>query len=145
MFKKEIIHLSYRVNILEQNALECHVEIVGVPVIQNEVSTETVSKIATKLGINIRPKNAFPILSKYTDKPRKLSVYLSSIEENHTFMDTVKKQKLVAKFIDGKWSNNAIYVNNQLTSVFRNLFFKTRSTVKEVGYKYIWLKIIKYL
>jgi hypothetical protein len=55
-------------------------------------------------------------------------------------MDLTRKKKMVAKHIDDKWNNTAIYVNEQMTSTFRNLFFKTRNTVKEVGYKYIWFK-----
>jgi len=54
-------------------------------------------------------------------------------------MDIMKK-KMVAKHIDDKWNNTAIYVNEQMTSTFRNLFFKTRNIAIEVGYKFIWFK-----
>lgn len=34
----------------------------------------------------------------------------------------------------------AIYVNEQMTLAYKDLFFKTRNAVKEVGYKFIWFK-----
>lgn len=55
-------------------------------------------------------------------------------------MDFIRKKKLVTKHIDDKWNNTAIYVNEQMKSTFRHLFFKTRNKAKEVGYKFIWFK-----
>lgn len=50
VLKKEILKLSQRVNILEQKSLECPVELIGVPEIQNEIRTDTVDKINTGIG-----------------------------------------------------------------------------------------------
>ncbi|KAF0711660.1 E3 ubiquitin-protein ligase TRAIP-like [Aphis craccivora] len=138
--RKELLNLSQRVNIIEQKSLECHAELIGVPEIQNEICTDTIDKITSTLGLEIKVKNAFRIPSKSTDKPRKISVCFMSVEEKHKVMDLMKKKKMVAKHIDGKWNNTAIYVNEQMTSTFRNLFFKTRNIAKEVGYKFIWFK-----
>ena len=48
---------------------------------------------------------------------------------------------MVAKHIDDKQNNTAVYVNEQMTSTFMNLFFKTRNIdIKAVGYKFLWFK-----
>lgn len=52
-------NLSYRVNILEQNVLDCYLEIVGVPEYYNKICINTVKKITNKLGINVSLNNAF--------------------------------------------------------------------------------------
>lgn len=106
----------------------------------NEVCTEILLKIATKLGMNVKPKNAFCILLKFTDMSRKTLVCFSSVEVKHTFMDLIKKQKLMAELIDVNWNNTAIYVNSHMTSDFQNLFFGIRNSTKEVSFKFIWFK-----
>lgn len=110
------------------------------PEVHNEVCSEIASIIATNLGVNIKSTNAFCLPSKVADKPRKLSVYLSSIEEKLSFIDRVKKQKLTVNNIDKNWGKTAIFVNVQMIPVYRDLFFKARKAVKEVGYKFIWFK-----
>jgi len=140
ILKNQISSLSQRLNILEHKSLECHIEIVGVPEIHNEVCTETVSKIASNLGLKITTTNAFRLSSKFPDKPRKLSVCLDFLEEKLAFTDRVKKQKLTADIIDNKWGKKPIYVNEQITSAYRDLFFKASKAVKEFGYEFIWFK-----
>lgn len=136
MMKNEVEMLSRQLNVLDQ-VLGCDSKVVGAPENQNEVYTETVSKIASKLqGTNVKTKNGVRIPSKITDKPKKTLVCLSSADEKRTFMDLEKKEKTMANYIDDKWSNTAVYVNGQMTSVFRNLFFKPRDTAKEVSYKF---------
>jgi hypothetical protein len=107
VLKKEMLKLSQLVNILKQKSLECHVELIGIL----EICTDTVAKITSTLGLDIKVKCAFCIPSKCKDKPRKISVCLKSIKENHTVMDLTRKKKMVAKHINDKWNNTAIYVN----------------------------------
>lgn len=55
-------------------------------------------------------------------------------------MEIAKKQKLAVKDVDSTWIGSAIYFNDQMTYTFRNLFFKTKTAAKQVGYKYVWFK-----
>lgn len=45
--------------ILEQKSLECHVDVIGVPEIQNEICSDNVVKIASTLGLDINLKVLF--------------------------------------------------------------------------------------
>lgn len=139
---KEIVAVSRRLNKLEQKSLECHMEIVGVPEIDNEICMNTIKKIVTKLGSDVAIKKVFRLPSKFTDKPRKLSVCFSfnSLNEKNNFMEIATKQKLAVKDVDSTWTGSAIYLNDQMTYTFRKLFFKTKAAAKQVGYKYIWFK-----
>jgi len=69
--KKVVLNLSYRVNIHEQIALDCHFKIVGGSECKDKICVNTVIKIITKLGINAIPNYFFQMLSKYLDKPKK--------------------------------------------------------------------------
>lgn len=140
IIKNEMKTLSGLVNKLEQKSLNCNMEIVGVPEIDNEVCTNTIQQITAKLDTHVTIQNAFRIPSKFTDKPRKISVIFNAIYEKKKFMEQAKKLKLVTKDVNPTWKGSTIYFNDQMTSTYRNLFFKTRTTAKQVGYKYIWFK-----
>jgi len=72
--KKEMVTLSGRLNKLEQKTLECHIDNVDVPEIKNEICTNTFQTIITKLGTDVTAQKAFRLQSKFSDKPRRLSV-----------------------------------------------------------------------
>jgi len=56
--------------------------------------------------------------------------------EKIKFMEIAKK--LVAKNSDSTWNGSATYFNDKMTyTIYRNLFFKARTTAKQVDYKYI--------
>lgn len=138
--KKEMVAVSGRLNKLEQKSLECLMEIVGVPEIDNENCMNTIKKIVTKVGSDVTIKKVFRLPSKFNDKPRKLSVCFNSLNEKNNFMEIAKKQKLAVKDVDSTWIGSTIYFNDQMTYTFRNLFFKTKTAAKQVGYKYVWFK-----
>lgn len=43
--KNDLKSISNRVNILEQEALECHMEIVGIPEVKNEICGNIIKKL----------------------------------------------------------------------------------------------------
>jgi len=85
--KKEMVAVFGSLNKLEQKSLECHMEIVGVPEIDNEICMNTIKKIVTKLDSGVAIKKVFTLPFKFTDKPRKLSVCFNSLNEKNNFME----------------------------------------------------------
>lgn len=79
LLKKEKKTLSMRLNKLQQKSLDCHIEIVGVPEIENEFYTNTIQRILTKLCTHATTQRVFRLLSKFPDKARKFSVCLNSV------------------------------------------------------------------
>lgn len=138
--KNELGSMTERINFLEQKALECNMQIVGVPESKDEICSNLIKKINSKLNINITIKNVFRILSKFSDKPRKISMTFVSLKEKNIFMNKAKKEKLTAKDSDISQNNSAVFFNDQMTTSNRTLFFKARMAVKKTGYKYVWFK-----
>lgn len=92
ILKNEMKTLSRRVNNLEQKALECHMEIVGVPEINNEICTNTIQKITTNLGVNVSIQKVFRLTSKISDKPRKISLCLNSVDEKKAYENSKRTE-----------------------------------------------------
>lgn len=48
--------------------------------------------------------------------------------------------KIKANQLYQDWESNNIYINEQMTQVHRNLFYKAKNIAREVGFKFIWFK-----
>lgn len=140
LLKKETENLSERLNKIEQKTLERQIEIVGVPESKNEICTKTIQTIINKLGSDVTAQKAFRLISNFSNKPRILSVCFNTLNDKSQVMELAKKHKLVAKDLDPTWNESAVYFNEKMTYTYRNLFFKARTSAKQVGYKYIWFK-----
>jgi len=102
-----MLKLSQRINILEQKSLECHVELIGVPEIPNEICINTVAKIASTLGLEMKVKM---LLSYHQSSRINLGRFkpVKSVKEKRTVMDLwdlMRKMKILAKHINDKWNN----------------------------------------
>lgn len=134
----DIASLSKKINVLEQNAIISNVEIIGVPEQKNENCVEVVENIATKLGVNLSVLNAFRMYSKFSNRPKKIIAKLNSPETKQQLMEFAKKRKLITKHLNENWENGNIYINNELTSFNRDLFYKTRMFAKSNNFKFVW-------
>lgn len=139
----DIRNLTKKVNLLEQKSIITNVEIIGVPEKTNENCVEVVEHIATELGVKLTVVNAFRMYSKVTNKPRKIIAKLNSIENKQQLMDIAKKRKLNTKNLDENWDFGNIFINNELSSFNRDLFFKARMFAKTNDFKFVWYKDFK--
>lgn len=57
--------------------------------------------------------------------------------DKRKIIELAKKEKLVPKDIDKSWKDTAVYFSEQMTSTFKTIFFKARTTAKEKDYKYV--------
>jgi len=138
----DIRNLTKKVNALEQKSIITNVEILGVPEKTNENCVEVIEHIATELGVKLIVLNAFRMYSKVTNKPRKIITKLNSIENKH-LMDISKKRKLNTKNLDENLDFGNIFINNELSSFDRDLFFKARMFAKNNDFKFVWYKDFK--
>lgn len=137
----ELHIMNKRINILEQEQLGKHVEIIGVPIQENENCGKIVESITSALGVQLTTVNAYRVRSKtVNNKSGKIVAEMKTKEDKATLIDLVKKKRLSAKNVNDKWDNNGIYINNYLTQSNRNLFYKTRMLAKEHSYKFVWFK-----
>jgi hypothetical protein len=75
--------------------------------------------------------------SNVTNKPRKIIAKLNSIKNKQQLMDIAKKRKLNTKNLDENWD---IFINNELSSFNRDLFFKARIFAKTNDFNFVWYK-----
>lgn len=141
--KNELTVVNKRINIIEQNLIGNHVEIIGVPEQANEDCGKIVVTISKVLGETTSVEYAYRTRSKVQNKPGKIVAVLHSNNKKKTLMDLARKKKFKAKDINTEWSNEGIYLNNVLTQTNSNLFYKTIMYAKEFNYKYVWFRDCK--
>lgn len=139
--ENELHLVNKRINILEQEQLKNYVEIIGVPIQENENCGKIVESITSALGVQLSTVNAYRVRSKTANnKSGKIVAEMKTKEDKATLIDLVKKKRLSAKNVNENWDNNGIYINNYLTQSNKNLFYKTRMFAKEHSYKFVWFK-----
>lgn len=135
--------LSEKVNLLEQKEIISNVEIIGVPEKPNENCVEIVEYIASKLNVHLSVVKAFRMQSKISNKPKKIIAEINSVENKKKFMEMMKKSRLNAKNLNENWGEGKIFINNELSSFNRNLFYKARIFAKDNVFKFVWFKDCK--
>lgn len=134
---EEVLQLNKRINSLEQRSIENNVELVGVPESSDESCVDIVKKIASYLNVEIVVHNAYRVFSGKNKNPRKIVASINSKESRHQLLTQSKKMKFKANQLHQDWENNYIYINEQMTQVNRNLFYKAKNVAREVGFKFI--------
>jgi len=114
-----------------------------VPEEPNENCKEVVELIASKLGVKMAVVNAFRTHTKSSNRPRKMIAILHSMENKQNVMESAKKRKLNTKMVNGNWENRSIFINNELSSYNRELFYKTRMFAKANEFRFVWFKDLK--
>lgn len=93
--ENEILIVNKRINVLEQEQLGKHVEIIGVPVQENK---NCLKIMETALGVQPSTVNAYRVRSKTgNNKSGKIVAELKSKKDKATLIDLVKKKSLSAK------------------------------------------------
>jgi len=127
-----------KVNLLEQKAVSNNMEIIGVPVSPNESCVEIVKNIADKLGVNLSVNKAYRMYSKILNKPKKIIAVLDSVDNKNKIMENMKIKKLNANNFNINRGNGKIFINHELSSYNRDLFYKVRIFAKNNDFKFMW-------
>lgn len=144
--RKEVRIFADELNKRDQWARLQNLEIKGIPHRNDENLMNIIKKISNVNNINIsesdvefvtrvatngnRPDMTKPIILKLTNRSLK-----------NQFLQAVKARKgLTTADIGFAGTPKNIYVNDHLTKVNKNLFFRARVLAKERGFQYVWLK-----
>lgn len=134
----DIQQLKTKINDLEWKSLENSVEIIGVPIRENEDCKSIVEEMTRKLNIECNVIKAFRIASKKKTN-MKIIAWFSDKNDRNRFVIEAKKNKWNANQYQSDWPTSKIYINNNFTKFQRKLFKKSRSMAKEKNYKYVWV------
>lgn len=145
--EKHINELEIKLNNIEQIQLKKNVEIV----IEKNNSTsvlETVKQIARASNITIQDSD---VTDAYRIKNNKIIVKFSSLCIKKHFMKRVRECRLKEKDINKETNNMGkrdetiknnknIYINDQLTAYNAKLYWMTKNKVKEMKWRFSWIK-----
>lgn len=100
--KNELFIVNKRINIFEQDQLGAHVEIIGVPLQENENCAKIVEKITSALYVHLSTVNTYcAVISKtVNNKSGKIVAEMKSKEDKATLVGLVKKKRLSAKNVN---------------------------------------------
>lgn len=142
---EEIDSLKNRLSTIEQYGRNKNLELREVTVQENENTEDIVLKVAKKLDVKVESSDieACHRLPSKTGKIPTIIVQFHSRKIRDQLLQ--KKQKIVTNAeINGK-GQGRIYISENLSPFYRDLFWKTRVKAKSLGYKFIWWKKDKIL
>lgn len=93
--KSEAALVNKRINIIEQELISKHIELIGLPEQKNENCINIVEDISLAVGEKINVENAYRLRSKMFGKLGKIIVVLKSIKEKQNFKYLVITKRLL--------------------------------------------------
>lgn len=142
-FENRLSALEQRLNEREQLSCNNTVEIVGVPVKENEKVEDVVATIANKIQACPRQVKKATRLPGRNGKEGIIQVELEDNQARLQWIASARQRPIVAgdisTDIDKQKSTNRIYLREALTYYYKNLLWKTKDELKNI-YKYIWCK-----
>jgi hypothetical protein len=137
----DISRLNDKINELEQNQLAQNLEIHGIHTVEGEDVAGIVCKIGEAMGVATTGViEAYRVVTKRPNVVPPIVVKFSSSSARATWMDKKKTRNLTVGKIFKVQSNVNVYVNEQLSSLHKNLLWKAKILAKEREYKYVWTK-----
>lgn len=138
--------LEERVCLLEQKDLNQNIELVNVQYSQDSTTIDIVKNISKELNLNPdKIEKAWRVgKAKENKDSRPIIVKLSSQEAREDWLRARKTHVITNHSIYKNSNNTRIYINEQLTSHLRKLFWETKTKLKDT-YKYIWIQSARIL
>ncbi|VVC42547.1 Zinc finger, FYVE/PHD-type,Zinc finger, PHD-type,Zinc finger, RING/FYVE/PHD-type,Zinc finger, PHD- [Cinara cedri] len=137
---QEISDLKQQMDNIEQKNLDSSIEIIGIPSVANETCIDIVMNIAKILNTAVIVEEAYriPITIKGENK---IIARLSQESMKTAIISNYKRNKTLNLFnLNPGWPKDKRFcIINHLTKYRRLLYCKTKATIREKGYKYIWL------
>ena len=142
--KKQSIKEMDKLDEVEQYGRRQNLEIVGVPVQENEDTNALVIEVAKLLDVEVPPdqistSHRLPINpnSKISKTPPIIVRFVNRDIRNKLYAN----RKLTRSANLNKFSvagTEKIYLNENLTQIRKKLFWKTKQKAKQMNYRYIW-------
>ncbi|CAH2084270.1 unnamed protein product [Euphydryas editha] len=141
--------LEERVIVLEQKEKKKNVEIVGLEKQEKEDLKEVIITLANKLSLDTNEIEEVKRVGqeKVVDNKRKTQpviIKLRTKSAREQWLKLRKQHNITNDDIYGNKNKHKIYINEDLSKYFRQLFWLAKKELKE-SYKYIWIQNSKIL
>lgn len=150
--KGNISDLLTRVNNLEQHCRENNIEITGVPENRSENLVNVTKQILKAVSCplpetEIRYCTRIRKIDPNNARPRAVIVKLSSVIQRDTVLAAISKfnksnpqDKLNTHQLGYGGTKSPVFVSEHLSPFYKKLHAETRSTAREKGYKWVWVR-----
>ncbi|XP_026313609.1 uncharacterized protein LOC113225508 [Hyposmocoma kahamanoa] len=144
--------LTERLNNLEQHLRETNLEIQGVPQRKDENIVEVIKKVADVVSFRLDDRDILNCtrvasMNKDSKRPRAIVVKLCSTRRRDEFYSAVVRynkahsnSKLSSLSLGFGGDPSIIYISEHLSPVNKALHYATRIKVKELSYKFLWVR-----
>ncbi|CAH2211645.1 jg214 [Pararge aegeria aegeria] len=148
----QLTELNSKLDLLEQQARDCNLEIQCIPENKNENIFTLVQQMASAVSCDLKLENILNLhrvakVDAQSQRPRSIVVKLSSPRIRDDFLASVKRfnkkhqqDKLNTSHLGIPVNKRAIYVMEHLSLKNKKLHAATRLAAKEKKYEYVWIR-----
>ncbi|XP_060809223.1 uncharacterized protein LOC132903874 [Amyelois transitella] len=141
-----VLGLEHKVDLLEQQARQCNLEICNVPERRNEHLPGMIEAMSSSLNIPIPASeivsiHRVPHVRSDSSKPKNIIVKFTTRTLRDNVLSAYRKAKgLTSSKMGVPGTSVKIYLNEHLTLKKKHLFRLCRDAAKKNGFKYAWVK-----
>lgn len=137
--------LEAKMDMLEQHARQCNLEIMHVPERRDENLINIVETVGKQIGCSLNRQDIVAVHrvphASQDNRPKNIIVKLSSRILRDNLLSAYRLKKgLTSTDIGISGKKSTIFVNEHLTLPKKHLFRAAREAVKKEKFKYVWIK-----
>ncbi|KAL0818862.1 hypothetical protein ABMA28_008181 [Loxostege sticticalis] len=143
----KVTALQTKLDMMEQQARECNIEISNLPERRNENLLSLVEQLGTVIKVpipmaQVTSVHRVPHATSNNNRPKNVIVKLASriLRDNVVAASRLMKGRLTSNQLSIQGTVHNIYVNEHLTLRNKLLFRSVREEAKKNSYKYVWVK-----
>lgn len=145
-FESTICSLETKIDVLEQQARQCNVEICNLPERRNENLPSIIEAIGSVLkspiSLNdIVAVHRVPHAHQQSTRPKNIILKFTSRLQRDNLLSAYRKvSSLKTEQIGMSGTSTSIYINEHLTLKRKQLFRRTREAANNHNHKYVWIR-----
>lgn len=145
-FESTICSLETKIDVLEQQARQCNVEICNLPERRNEHLPSIIEAIGNVLkspiSLNhIVAVHRVPHAHQQSTRPKNIILKFTSRLQRDNLLSAYRKaNSLKTEQIGMSGASTSIYINEHLTLKRKQLFRRTREVANNHNHKYVWIR-----
>lgn len=141
----DVKSLEAKIDLLEQQARQCNLEIMNVPERREENLINVVESVGKLIACNLSRQDVVAVHrvphASQNNKPKNIIVKLSSRILRDNILSAYRLKKgLTSTDIGISGTPLNIFINEHLTLPKKHLFRAAREAAKKENYKYVWIK-----
>lgn len=143
--EKTVLDLEAKIDLLEQQARQCNVEISNIPERRNENLVDLLECLGKLIGYSIRKEDVVSIHrvphAAQNNKPKNIvAKFTTRILRDNIISAYRLKKGLSSEQLGISGTSQKVFVNEHLTLRNKQLFRRAREAASSEGYKFVWTK-----